>query len=234
MCVLTFFPLKEGFIITNNRDENQNRPKAIPPKKYKVGEEVVYFPKDAKAGGTWIAVNNKFTLCLLNGALEKHVSKPPYLKSRGKVIIDFLHQNASASFTNESFMGIENFTLVVIENQNQTINEYIWDGKALISNKLDWRLPKIWSSSTLYKKEVREKRASLFSDFLLNISDSIAPDLLNFHQFADVGNIENNLVMQRADGTITQSISQIIQINNSTKFIYKDLLEKKYKSLLII
>lgn len=234
MCVLTFFPLSEGFVITNNRDENHSRPKAIPPKKYKVGEEVVYFPKDSKAGGTWIAVNRKFTLCLLNGALEKHISKPPYLKSRGKVILDFLNKNSSPTFTNECFFGVENFTLVVIENQKQTINEFIWDGKVLISNCLDWKLPKIWSSSTLYKKEIRDKRADLFQKLLLNISDSIAQDLLNFHQFGDVGNIENNLVMQRADGTITQSISQIIQINNSTKFIYKDLLEKKHKSLLII
>ena len=214
MCVLTFFPLSEGFVITNNRDENQSRPKAIPPKKYKIGEEVVYFPKDSKAGGTWIAVSHKFTLCLLNGALEKHVSKPPYLKSRGRVILDFLHQNSSASFTNESFLGIENFTLVLTENQKQTINAYIRDRKQLIANNLNWEVPRIWSSSTLYKKEVREKRLALFHKFLLSVSESVAPYLLDFHQFADVGSVENNLVMQRADGTVTQSISQIIQINN--------------------
>jgi uncharacterized protein with NRDE domain len=76
MCVLTFVPNTDfGYILTNNRDENSVRPKAIPPRKYKIGNSAIYFPKDAHAGGTWIAQNQSYTLCLLNGAFEKHIQK---------------------------------------------------------------------------------------------------------------------------------------------------------------
>jgi hypothetical protein len=235
MCVLTFVPINDfGYILTNNRDENSVRPKAISPRKYKIGSSNIYFPKDAQAGGTWIAHNHKFTLCLLNGAFEKHISTKNYTKSRGFVILEFFTTQKSDYFSKESFLGVENFTLIFIENALKKICQIVWDGNELHIKHLDWFLPQIWSSSTLYGAEVRQKRAELFNAFVAKNQKPSYEQMINFHRFADLGDIENNLTMQRADGTITQSISQIYNSDSGIRFSYFDLLDEKEKSLIII
>jgi uncharacterized protein with NRDE domain len=90
MCVLTFVPKGEqNFILTNNRDEATARPKAIPPQAYQIGNTDVFMPKDALAGGTWIATSDNFTLCLLNGAFENHKHQPPYDKVEEPLFLPF-------------------------------------------------------------------------------------------------------------------------------------------------
>jgi uncharacterized protein with NRDE domain len=236
MCVLTFVPdASNGFIITNNRDENLLRPKAICPKEYKIGNRKAYFPKDAKAGGTWIATNLRFTLCLLNGAFEKHVPTGQYTKSRGMVILDFL-ENENIELLKQSgcFNGFENFTLVIIEGACQKIYQIVWDGKKAQFNELNWNEAKIWSSCTLYTHEVIKERATLFNAFLEKAPKPTPKQLHGFHCYADLGDIANNLVMRRTDGTITQSISQIISDSSGTRFSYTDLIGENNKSLVII
>lgn len=234
MCVLTFVPDKfDGFILTNNRDENKDRTKAIPPKKYKTGDTTLYFPKDTKAGGTWIATNHKVTLCLLNGATEKHVPKGSYSKSRGQIILDYFNFQNTGYFTKEQFIGIENFTLIYVENATKQICQFIWDGVNLDIQHLEWNKPRIWSSSTLYSKKNREKRAELFFEFLKENPTPKYSQLLDFHHFADAGDPENNLVMEREDGTHTQCISQIFNIGTNIRFSYFDLVDGYQKSLII-
>lgn len=234
MCVLTFVPNKlGGYLLTNNRDENRNRTKAIPPKKYKIGDTTLYFPKDSKAGGTWIATNHKVTLCLLNGAREKHVSTGSYSKSRGQIILDYFNFQNAGYFTKEQFIGIENFTLVYIENAAKRICQFVWDGTSLDIQHLEWDQARIWSSSTLYSKVIREKREKLFFDFLQKNPSPEYSQLIDFHHFADTGNPENNLVMEREDGTHTQCISQIFHKGSSIRFSYFDLVDRHQKSLII-
>jgi hypothetical protein len=235
MCVLTFVPSNEfGYILTNNRDENIGRPRAISPKKYKLASNTVYFPKDAKAGGTWIANNQNYSLCLLNGAHEKHVPKASYAKSRGFVILEFFDNPNLNYFNKSNFLGIENFTLIVIVNFEKKILQIVWDGAALEVTNLEWNQPQIWSSSTLYNNEIRTKRKALFSAFLEKNSQPNYNEMIDFHRFADVGDKENNLIMERADGTITQSITQIHNTENGIRFSYFDLLAEQQKSLIII
>jgi hypothetical protein len=51
------FPTEnQGFILTSNRDEAVSRVLAIPPKKYQLGGQYVFFPKDPQGDGTWIEV----------------------------------------------------------------------------------------------------------------------------------------------------------------------------------
>ncbi len=236
MCVLTFVPhLKTGFTVTNNRDENALRPKAILPKKYLVANKPVYYPMDPKAGGTWIATNLKYTLCLLNGAYEKHITEGKYPKSRGEVILEFFkHQNLDVFKIKNYFVGFENFTLVIIETNSQKISEIVWDGTIANIKPLDWNKPYIWSSCTLYSNEIIKKRKQLFEKFLHENSSPNQQQLFDFHKYTEVGHEANNLVMKRDDGTVTQSICQIDNFGTGSRFIYSDLLANKEKSLLII
>jgi uncharacterized protein with NRDE domain len=69
MCVLTYIPQSDGRIaITHNRDEHIQRPAAIPPQAYLIGNQEVTYPKDPIGGGTWFAHNEDWVVCLLNGA----------------------------------------------------------------------------------------------------------------------------------------------------------------------
>jgi uncharacterized protein with NRDE domain len=90
MCTLTFIGTKNGYCLTSNRDEKVSRGKAIPPKKYKINDKTITFPKDTAAGGTWVAHDEKAILVLLNGANEKHIPTGNYRKSRGLILLDLI------------------------------------------------------------------------------------------------------------------------------------------------
>ena len=110
MCTVTYIPLsKNEFYLTSNRDEKSTRAEAIPPKKYKINNTAVYFPKDPQAGGTWIAASEKkYTLCLLNGANKNHIKKESYRLSRGQMLLDFFNYNDAIHFKqNYNFNKIE-------------------------------------------------------------------------------------------------------------------------------
>ena len=53
MCSVSFVPLEDGFLLTSNRDEKRFRP-TIEPKIYLENKVKLLYPKDEKAGGTWI------------------------------------------------------------------------------------------------------------------------------------------------------------------------------------
>jgi hypothetical protein len=56
------------------RDEKITRERALPPTRIYIEGKKIIFPKDPKAGGTWIAHNETKIIVLLNGAQEKHHS----------------------------------------------------------------------------------------------------------------------------------------------------------------
>lgn len=224
MCVLTYIPTENnGFILTSNRDESVIREAAIPPKKYNVHGQTVFLPKDPKGGGTWIGSCGSFTLCLLNGGYQKHIPKPPYRQSRGKVVLDFYrYYNLNDFINNYSFEGIEPFTLIVINSiGNLIMNEIRWDGTRVYNKKLNTSEPQIWSSVTLYSPEVIQERERWFQDFL--IQDINRDTILDFHHFGGGADTRNSIKMNRDNQLKTISITQYV-INHSEFVIsYHDL-----------
>lgn len=87
MCTVTYIPPSHDndFILTSNRDEKVHRP-TFHPRIYNIRGTEVCFPKDAVAGGSWIAANDRGRLCcLLNGAFTPHEKQSIHTSSRGKV-----------------------------------------------------------------------------------------------------------------------------------------------------
>lgn len=230
MCVLTYIPTENnGFILTSNRDEAVSREPAIPPRKYHLHGQNVFFPKDPKGGGTWIASSGKITLCLLNGGVAKHIPQPPYRHSRGKIIIDFFTYNCLENFVaNYDFSGIEPFTLVVINSNNGVkINELRWDGTQIFTKEIDKTKPQIWSSVTLYSPQVIAMREQWFTDFL---EQPINPEnVLNFHQNGGNGDEQNAIRVNRNNVLKTISTTQFVINNKAFSIYYEDLLvQRKY------
>lgn len=227
MCTVSFVCSNDKIIITSNRDEKVIRPSAIPPKKHTVNGKYIIFPKDPKAGGTWYVVDENGTvLVLLNGADEKHKVQLPYRKSRGLIVLDVIGSNSPKEFWDEIDLdNIEPFTLVLF--QNNELFQLRWNGIKKEAIVLDATKNHVWSSSTLYPKEVREKRSDWFFNFLERKTEISESDMLHFHKYTEEKNQENGLVINRNEELKTLSITQSVIEKNKVSIMYYDLIAKK-------
>ena len=234
MCTVSFVCSNEKVIITSNRDEKIIRPSAVPPKNYTLNGKNIIYPKDSKAGGTWYVVDENGTvLVLLNGADEKHEVKLPYRKSRGQIVLEMISSISPKQFWTEIDLdNIEPFTLVLF--QEKQLFQLRWNGveKSTINLEIDKNY--VWSSSTLYAKEIREQRSGWFYSFLDVNPEITEESMLHFHRYTEVDNNEHGLVINRNDELKTLSITQSVIDKNKVTINYLDLIaEKEYSKTFI-
>lgn len=241
MCTVTYLPIgKLEYILTSNRDESIARKIALPVSEYQIHSRSVYFPKDQHANGTWIAHETSgYTLCLLNGANSPHTVKGEYRKSRGLMLLDFFEFNDPREFAKKySFFGIEPFTLIIVASQpieeKLELFELKWDETKTELIIHDPALPHIWSSVTLYKPEVILQRKAWFNEWLNKHNNAfLSETILFFHHFGGVGDMKNDLVINRDDKK-TVSICCVNRSCQFTEIIYEDIVNQKlYKNKVI-
>ena len=224
MCTVSFLPLKNGFILTSNRDEVKSR-QANFPKTYTSKSGLVSFPQDPKSGGTWIAGSNSKMICLLNGAFQKHKHNPPYKHSRGKVVLDAFDALSFSDFRNDyNFSNIEPHTLVMIDYSDKLeVIELRWDGNKKHITVKDTTETHIWSSATLYPDTIIAQRQSWFNQWVINNEFSIE-SIKNFHKTGGTGDLKNDLLMQRNDQLKTISVTSFKHQHKKTTMVYEDLI----------
>jgi hypothetical protein len=227
MCTVTFIPVRGNFFITSNRDEKNSRTKAVPPSRYNHNGWNLIYPKDAAAGGTWIAMKeNGDAAVLLNGAFIYHASQPPYRKSRGVLFIEVLSSGRPAlTFSKIDLFEIEPFTFVILEKN--CLYEFRWDGTERYCKQLSNSRPHIWSSATLYDGLVIKKREQWFVKFLNRTPNPTQQDILNFHQFSGDGDSSYDLLMNRDGIYSTVSITSILLNADRGVMKYHDLKDNK-------
>ncbi|MBU2939270.1 NRDE family protein [Lacinutrix sp. C3R15] len=230
MCTVTIFPTGENdFVLTSNRDEAPNRVSLVPDF-YEVDAAKLLFPKDKKAGGTWIGVSDKNRLiCLLNGGFKHHKRKESYRLSRGVVVKDLLaSKEIVTAIEAYNFQDIEPFTLVIADwNTNLQFYELVWDGDQKHFKNLP-KEAKIWSSSTLYSKAMKDERTQWFDDFKKGNKLNSAK-ALQFHKNTHINNKEYGVVMDR--GFVkTTSITQVEKTKGVVSMCFENLA-KNTKSL---
>ena len=224
MCTVTYIPTPEGCIITSNRDEKITRERALSPQEYLIDGKKIIFPKDPKAGGSWVAHNESKIIVLLNGAQERHIPKPNYRKSRGLIVLDLMTaENTFDYWEKIDLTDIEPFTIVSFEN-NKLI-QLQWNEAEKSTTEFDAKQFHIWSSSTLYSKEIREQRKEWFQDFIKRKNSPTPEEILHFHQFTESENKEFGLQINRNDVLKTISITQCKVTNDSIEMVYLDLFE---------
>lgn len=227
MCTVTFVPGKESFFITSNRDEKLQRATAIEPRIYRLKTGRVIFPKDAHAGGTWIAIHEfGHVIVLLNGAGQPHIKKDRYASSRGLVLLDIIdHAEPVKAFEDSQLRLIEPFTVLIWHKNN--LYACRWDGRKKSLDALDGKFPGIWSSVTLYSPEIIAKRAGWFEEWLHVHPSPTQTEILDFHRFTGEGDAHNDLLMNR-DGLIsTVSITSIKISSSLASMVYQDLKQNK-------
>lgn len=221
MCTVTFLPLSDtDFVLTSSRDVGYRRERALEPSTYLENNVSLHYPKDGKAGGTWIGTSrNSRLICLLNGGFSDHDQMPEYEKSRGIVVKELLIAEDFQRACNKiELKHIEPFTLVVVEWINKPkLLQFVWDGEKKHSADLEWSA-KIWSSSTLYTDEVKARRQHWFRTWC-KMHNENAESALGFHLKAGTGDPENDVFMRRSEvGTV--SITQVLKTGDTNAMDY--------------
>jgi hypothetical protein len=209
MCTVSLVPGNNGYFLTSNRDEKRIRGHAVPPAIYHCKGARLLYPKDADAGGTWMALNdNGNAAVLLNGGFIKHLSAPPYERSRGLVLLDIIAAEKPFRFFSEMVLtGIEPFTVVILEQDG--FYECRWDGINKHLKQLRENQPYIWSSVTLYDADTIRKREVWFEKWIAENPILSQESILAFHRFTGDGDKANDLCMNRDGKMLTVSITSI-------------------------
>ena len=241
MCTVTYIPpsAQNGFILTSNRDEKDFRP-TTPPAIYWQNDKKLGYPKDERAGGSWIAANeNGRVSCLLNGAYMAHKKQDFHTVSRGTVLLELISSEKPVNefFRTKSLENVEPLTIVTIEKASgsiKTFNEFVWDGNNKYFSELDIYTPHIWSSATLFNEEHRMLRKDWFNRFCAASGNNITPEkVLSFHSGVHTSDDTINVVMKREGGLKTISITQITPENGKLVMRYADLLNNSNHQLVL-
>lgn len=225
MCTLTFIHNSSGISISSNRDEHVDRGISKFPVTLQVKDQLVTFPQDPEAGGTWLAASSsKRVTVLLNGAFRKHKHLPPYRLSRGVVVLEsFQYENLAQFRLHYNLTDIEPFTLVHFDLLHQHIEEVRWDGESTSYRTLAFNAPHIWSSATLYNDETIRERENWFKEWIQK-PNLDAQQMMNFHQFGGGTLHANSITMKRNSFLKTVSISQVTACKNHFNFSHHILL----------
>ena len=211
MCTLTYLPTQTGFLFTSNRDEIISREAAVFPVYQQAQNHQLLMPLDPQGGGTWIlAAEDGEAACLLNGAFENHARKPPYRKSRGRVIVESFDFTDPQQFVeNYDFENIEPFTLVKVlpSSGGRQIHEIRWDGSQLHHAEINPANPHIWSSVTLYDAQMRRKRQQWFDTWLAEKPAYNMENIRHFHLHGGEGDPTVDFKMTRSGGLQTISLT---------------------------
>lgn len=223
MCTVSFIPAGDRLFIAHNRDEKILRPRAIAPREYRVKGHMLLFPRDTQSGGTWVAVNaGGDAAVLLNGAFEKHISRPPYRKSRGLVLPDIMATNDPVhSWQHLDLEGTEPFTMVLWSREQ--LYEARWDGQLRHLCRPDSAKAHTWSSVTLYDAAVLDRRREWFARWREQCPQPALEDVLQYHLYGGEGDEHNDLRMNRDNRMLTVSVTAMELSAARCRMTYMDL-----------
>jgi len=222
MCTVSFFNTGSSLIFTSSRDEKKDREKAVFPDTLKLEDNVLHFPRDKKALGTWFVVDeNGNAAILLNGAFQKHESNPPYKKSRGIILLDLIKEkNIFDTFLEYDLSEIEPFQMLIY-SQNMLFR-LLWDGNVKYKILLNTNEYHLLCSKTLYNDEIILKRKNAFKK-ILHLKNITAAKILDFHKahrIEKVAHLEKSIKEKYS----TVSITQLVITKKSFDFTYHDLI----------
>jgi hypothetical protein len=202
MCTVSYIPIKNGYILTSNRDEDPSRSTISPQKQRLSNGETILAPIDGQQRGTWIATNTRNKTASL-----------PYKRSRGHYVIETFMYHAFSSFVEKVDLdNIEPFTLIFIEDAEPQV--LIWDGNEKHYTALDKNIPKLWSSSTLYTEEEHHKK-EIFFNASLKKGNMDKTSILKVHGWKE----ETPFILNKPH-VKTVSIVQIVSKNNEITLDY--------------
>ena len=193
MCTITYIPIKNGYIVTQNRDESPLREKAIFPIRKNINNQPILYPKDPEGSGSWfVSAKSGLTICVMNAVYHHDKTSADFKHSRGLVPMHFLEFNSIENFVeNYAFKGIQGFTLIVCSKEK--VDKIHWDENSVAHSSFEPK-PMIFQSNPLYNPDQKAKRKAWFEDWL---DKNNAANILNFHQEQKQDNLAESILMDR-------------------------------------
>jgi len=232
MCCLTIHKTKDvKLVITHNRDEQKSRQLSANQVEAEIiNGRKIWMPKDALSTGTWIATDGQMVGALLNGFKENHIKKDKYKASRGNIIPELFEMESPERFIADFDPdGYEPFTLLIVDVMGVKI-EYGWDEYQIHISKLNESQSYIYSSSTLYDKEVKSNREHLFFEWLKY--DRSEKDVWQLHALK--GNDHSQFLnVNYNDQIYTVAMSQIV-LGETSLFHYQSIVADSLKKTLYL
>jgi hypothetical protein len=132
MCTATWLIVDDGYELFCNRDERRTRLPALPPQLQQRAGVRFIAPRDADAGGTWIAVNEfGLSLCLLNYYPSYATGDSGRYTSRGLLLLSLTdHQTpleVARTLWSMDLRCYRPFLLLILARQNSLLL-LKWDG----------------------------------------------------------------------------------------------------------
>lgn len=225
MCTVTYLPTPGGAFLTSNRDERTGRAPAEPPATRCAGEALTY-PRDAQAGGTWIALKGRRAAAvLLNGGFANHKRRPSYRQSRGLAMLEIVRAASPvACFETIKLEEIEPFTLILF--MDGQLVRCTWDGSRKHRQELDPGQPHIWASATLYGRHAQEIRTRRLREWF-GKAEINAGNILDFHLESDIRFMAGQSFHPDRATMATVSVTSIELRGENPVIHYHDLLAGK-------
>ncbi len=223
MCTISFTPCSNSLVFTFSRDEKPERhtgnfivTEQLPHKK-------IFFAQDSKAGGSWFAADSLGNVAMLfNGGFITHAKKQDYAKSRGIILKEIAAaENMLLFFENVPLEEIEPFSVLLL--QNNELYRLTWTGIEKNISSLEITGTYIFSSSTLYSEKIQRLRGQWFNEYLQQQPFVNSQTIFDFHATCNKQDKENGLVIERAGGCSTLSISQAVISGKQTLLKHLDL-----------
>lgn len=182
MCSLTWLREGDGYELFFSRDESRERLPAQHPERLESAGVEFLAPRDADAGGTWLAINARgLTIALLNGAGEAPLPAAPV--SRGLLVLDLADASNSAEVARRlgarELARYKPFQLVALEPAVPLLMAS-WDGWRLeLARLADEAQP--LTSSSLDPLGAGRSRRELLARMLARAGGPSVELLLAFH-----------------------------------------------------
>jgi len=216
MCTITYLPFKDGYIVTQNRDESPLRADAVFPVEDDVQGQKIIYPKDPEGSGSWfVSAQNGLTLCVMNGAYHPHKKDGQYAYSRGLIPLHYLGFADAVDFLkNYAYHKLEAFTLLACTPFG--VDEFIWD-ETDMNHQRHPAKALIFQSAPLYNAAQKAFRKGLFQNFL---SQNSTEEILDFHTKPQTEDKALNILMDRE---VVKSVSTVqrtfFEENNEVRYL---------------
>jgi hypothetical protein len=213
MCTVTIVPLRNGFRLACNRDEQRRRVEAQPPRRHSLQHRMAIFPVDPLGSGTWVGANDAgLAAALLNRTVASTRPAGQALRSRGLIIPALL---GSASLAHAIDVGaalnprdFDPFRLILAQDTTAVV--IASDGLGLSLAALDLSTPMMLTSSSLGDALVDTPRRALFDRLFAGSDRSWLRAQRRFHQHQWRAHGEISVRMERGDArTVSHTVVDV-------------------------
>lgn len=183
MCTVSWVEDREGLHIFCNRDEMRKREPASSPATGEQEGVTFLAPRDGRAGGTWIAANERgLAVCLLNHYNPDADGAGPF-PSRGQLVLSLMSCNTLDEVRarlNVAYVQDYRPCILLIFQRGVAVDRFIWDRVTLQHEVMSRMEPQ--TSSSFMTQPVITSRISYWRNLVRQNNGLVSRELLDaFH-----------------------------------------------------